>query len=121
MLPELDSPHRERSFEPLNVLFALFSRALIHTFTLGWNFGPLTISPDYLGYRHAIVKRIPGLDSPHRAHSLESLNVLFVPFSRPLIHTFALGRNLEPLTILQDYFVYGHAIDKWIPGLDSPR
>jgi len=76
-IPGLDPPHREHSLEPLNVLFAPFSRSLLYTFTLGRNFEPLTISHDYFGYRHAIDKWIPALDSPHREHSLEPLNVRF--------------------------------------------
>jgi len=90
-------------------------------FTLGWNFEPMTISHDYLGYRHAIYQRILALDSPHRGHSLEPLNILFAPFSRPRIHTFTLGWNFEPLTILHDYLGYRRAINKLIPGLDSPH
>jgi len=60
----LDPHHREGLFEPLNVLFAPFSRSPFPTSTLGRNFEPMTILDDYLGYRHGINKRIPALDSP---------------------------------------------------------
>ena len=119
--PGLDSPPRDHSLETLNVPFAPFSRLLIHTFTLGWIFESLTISQNYSGYRHAIVKWIPGLDSPPQGHSLEALNVPFAPFSRSLIHTFTLERIFLPLTISQNYSGYRHAIVKRIPGLDSPH
>ena len=33
-IPRLDSPRRELSFKSLNVVFALFSRSLLYTFTL---------------------------------------------------------------------------------------
>jgi len=122
-IPALNFPHQEHSLEPLNVLFAPFSRPLIHTFKfkLGRNFGPLIIWHDYLGYRQAINRRIPALNFPHQEHSLEPLNVLFAPFSRPLIHTFTLGQNFGPLIIWHDYLGYRHAINKRKPGLDSPQ
>ena len=44
----------------------------------------------YLGYRHAITKWIPELDSPHREHSFEPLNVLFAPFLGLLASIFHL-------------------------------
>ena len=84
----MDSPRRGHSFEPSNVRFAPFSRSLVHTFTLGQNFGPLTIRNDSLGYRHAIVKLIPGLDSPYQEHSFGPSNAQFAPFSRLLLYTF---------------------------------
>ena len=92
-ISELDSPHREQSLEPLNVLFAPLSRYHSHTFTLGRNFELLSISLNYTGYRYAITKRIPALDYPHREHSLESFNVPFEPFSGSLLHTFTLEQN----------------------------
>jgi len=61
----LHSRHRECSSEALNIPFALFSRSLLHPFTLGQNFESLTISDDSLGNRQAIVKRIPGSHSTH--------------------------------------------------------
>ena len=68
-----------------------------------------------------MLKWLPGLDSPHRDHPLETLNFPFAPFSRSLIHTFTLVQIFEGLTISYDYSGYGHAIDTWIPVLDSPR
>ena len=120
-IPGLDSPHREHSFELLNVPFAPFSRSILYTFTLGRTFAPLTISCVYLGYRYAITNRISGLDSPHRYHSFDLLNVPFALFPRYLLYTFTLGQTFEPLTILYVYLSYRHAITKWIPGLDSPH
>jgi len=119
-IPRLDYPHRELSFGLLNVPFAPFSRSFLHSCTLGRNFEPLTILQVTLGYRHVITKRIPRLDFPHREHSFGLLYVPFAPFSRSLLHTSTLGRNLEPLTILQAILGYRHAITKWIPWLDSP-
>ena len=108
----LDSSCREHSFETFNISFAPISRPLSHTFTLGWNFEPLTLSWNYLGYRHAIGKRLPGLDSPSRDHSLETLNVSFAPVSRLPSYTFTPGRNFGPLTISWNYLGYRHAIVK---------
>ena len=119
-IPGLDSPYREHSIELLNVPFAPFSRFLLYTFTLWRNFEPLTFLDNYSGYRHVIIKRIPGLDSPYRRLSFEPLNVPFAPFSRFLLHTFTLWRNFEPLTSLDIYSGYRHAIIKRIPGLYSP-
>ena len=86
LIPRFDFPHREHSWELLNILCAPFSRTLIHTFTLGWNFEPLTIWPDYLGYRHAIIGQIPGLDSPPREHSLEPSNIRFRTYLTSIFH-----------------------------------
>ena len=63
-IPGLDSPSQDHSLETLKVPFAPFSRPLAYTFTPGRNFEPLIISESYSGYRHAIAKRILGLDSP---------------------------------------------------------
>jgi len=120
-IPPLGSPHREHSFGPLEVPFAPFSRSLLHTFTLGRNFEPLTILKVTLGYRHVITKRILRLYCPHREHSSGPLDVLFAPFSRSLLQTFTLGQNFEPLTILQAILGYRHEIAKRIPRLDSPH
>ena len=119
-IPPLDSPYREHSFEPLNVPLAPFSRSLLHTFTLWRNFEPLTFLDSYSGYRHAIIKRIPGLDSPYQGRAIGLLNVPFAPFSRPLLYTFTYGRNFEHLTSLDSNSGYRHAIIKRIPGLGSP-
>jgi len=117
----LDSPQWEHSFELLNVLFALFSRSLLYKFTLGQNFEHLTMSGDYLGYRHAINGRIAPLDFPHREYPFELLNAPFALFSRSFLHTFTLRLNFEYLTILQVTLGYRHAIAKRIPPLDSPH
>ena len=116
----LDFPHWEHSFEPLHVPFAPFSRSLLHPFTLGQNFEHLTISGGYLGYRHAIAKRIPPLDYPHWECSFGLLKVPFALFSRSLLHTFKLGWKFESLTIPQVTLGYRHAIAKQIPPLDPP-
>jgi len=119
-IPPLGSPHREHSFGPLSIPFAPFLRSFLHSCTLGRNFEPLTILQVTLGYRHVITKRIPPLDFPHREHSFGLLHTLFAPFSRSFLHTFTLGRNFEPLTILQAILGYRHAMAKWIPRLDFP-
>ena len=119
-IPLLDSSCRKHSFDIFNVPFAPFSRSFSYTFTPAQNFGTLTISWNHLGYRHVIVKWIPGLDSPSRHRSLETLNVPFASFSRPLSYTFTPGQNFAPLSISWSYSGYRHAIAKWIPGLDSP-
>ena len=96
-------------------------RYVIDTFTPWRNFESLTISLNYSSYRHAIIKLIPGLDSPHWEHSLEALNVSFAPFSSYLPYTFTPGRNFGPPTISDYYSGYRHAIVTQIPRLASPR
>jgi len=117
----LDSPHERHPLQSSNVPFAPFSNLFLYTFTLGGNFDCLTISPDYLGYRHAITKRIPGIDSHHPERSSESLNVPFGPFSRTFFYTFTLGLNCELLTNLYDILGYKQAIARCGPLLDSPH
>jgi len=120
-IPGLDTPCQEQSLEPLNIPFALFSRYLLHSSTLGRNFEHLTLSHNHLGYRPAITMLILGLDSPHQRQSLQSLNVPFAPFSKPFPYTSTLGGNFDCLTIAPDYLGYRHAIIKQLPGLDSPH
>jgi len=79
-IPGLDSPHPERSFEPLNIPFAPFPIFIPYTFTSGRTFEPLSISDACLCWRYEIAKRIPGLDSPYRQHSFAPLNIPFAPF-----------------------------------------
>jgi len=113
--------NREHSSEPLNVPFTPFSRSLLHTFTLRQKFEYLIILGVTLGYRHAISKGILQLDYPHREHLFEPFDIPFTPFSRSLLHSFTLGLNFEPLTILQVTLSYSYAIAKQIPPLDSPH
>jgi len=96
---ELYSPHDEHSFELLNVPFALIPRSLLSTFILGLILECLTISCEYSSSRNAMIKEIPWLDSPHWQCPFELFNILFVLFSRSLLHTFILGCIFEPLSI----------------------
>ena len=90
-IPGLYSPHREPSLEPLHVPCELFSRSLLHNFTLGPIFEPLTSLYVCLSYRYPIATWIYGLDSPYREHSFGVLNVPFAPFSRFFLHNLTLG------------------------------
>jgi len=117
-MPPLCPPYWEHSFGLLNIPLAFFSRSLLHTFSLGWNFEHLTISGDYLGYRHAIGRWMPQLDSPHWELSFGQSNVAFAPFPKSFLHSFTLGQNFEPLTILQAILGYMHGIAKQIPRVN---
>lgn len=79
-IPGLDSPHQQSSFGLFKPTFAPFSRSLLYPFTLGKIYEYLSISYGYLGYWPAIAKGITGLDSSHRGHLFEPLNVSFAPF-----------------------------------------
>ena len=75
------------------------------------------------GYRHALAKRIPPLDSPRQEHSFESLNVPFRTTSSSLTSLFycTIVAKYSTARLISYIFGYRHAIAKWIPPLDSPR
>jgi len=75
---------------------------------------------DNISHRQVIIKRIPGLESPHPEYTLEPLNPLFALISMPPIHTFTLGQNFEPLAILYSNLGYSHPCIQRIPAYDSP-